>query len=56
MIGLSGAILVLGILAVDWLGAGREMGIGPTQRIALAAAAGLFILGITLVPFGNRPA
>ena len=51
-----GLILGLAVLSVDWLGAGNEMGIGPSQRLALVGACGLFVLGLTLIPLGNRPA
>jgi hypothetical protein len=51
-----GLLLALGILAMDWIGAGNEAGIGPLQRLALLAAGALFILGLTLIPLGSRPA
>ena len=51
-----GLILGLAVLSVDWLGAGNEMGIGPSQTLALVGACGLFVLGLTLIPLGNRPA
>jgi hypothetical protein len=53
---LFGLILAAGILSIDWLGAGNEVGIGPTQRLALIAASALLLLGVTLIPLGNRPA
>jgi uncharacterized membrane protein len=55
-IAIFGLILGLAILAVDWLGAGNEMGIGPSHRLALVAAGALFVFGMTLIPLGNRPA
>ena len=57
-IGLSamGLLLALGILAMDWIGAGNEAGIGPLQRLALVVAAALVLLGLSLIPLGNRPA
>lgn len=51
-----GLLAIIAILAVDWLGAGNELGIGPTQRLALAGAFALFLVGVTLIPLGNRPA
>jgi hypothetical protein len=51
-----GIVLTIGILAMDRIGAGNEVGIGPMQRLALVAAGALFILGLTLIPLGNRPA
>ncbi|MCA9932574.1 MAG: hypothetical protein H6662_09865 [Ardenticatenaceae bacterium] len=47
---------VIAIFAVDWLGAGDFQGIGPAQRIALLAAAVVALLGLTLLPLGDRPA
>ena len=55
-VALFGLLLAIGILAIDWLGAGEQAGIGPTQRIALIGALALFIMGLTLVPLGDRPA
>jgi len=57
-LGLSamGLLSALGILAMDWVGAGNEAGIGPLQRLALVAAAALVLLGLSLIPLGNRPA
>jgi hypothetical protein len=49
-----GAVVVL--LAVDLLGAGRSAGIGPAQRLALAGAGLLALVGLTLLPLGQRPA
>jgi hypothetical protein len=56
--GLSGIGLIaaFSILAVDWLGAGDFQGIGPLQRITFAGATLLLVLGLTLIPLGNRPA
>ncbi len=57
-IGLSclGLLAAFSILAVDWLDAGNFQGIGPLQRITLAGSAFVFVLGLTLIPLGNRPA
>jgi len=52
-IGVFGSIA---IFAVDWLGAGEFQGIGPAQRVALLAAAGVALLGLTLLPLGDKPA
>jgi hypothetical protein len=56
MIAGSGALIVIGTLAVEILGAGRESGLGPAQQLALAGALGLIAFGLTLVPLGDRPA
>ena len=56
--GLAGLsiIAMIAILAVDWLSAGNFQGVGPLQRIALIGAAIILIVGLTLIPLGNRPA
>ena len=51
-----GAAAVAAVLAVDLVGAGRFQGMGPAQRAALMAAALLLVVGITLLPLGDRPA
>ncbi len=56
MIAGLGALAFLAILAVDLLRAGDYQGIGPAQRTALIAVSGFFLLGLTLIPLGDRPA
>jgi hypothetical protein len=56
VISAAGLLLAIGTLAVDWLGAGNEAGIGPMQRLALLASGALILVGLTLVPLGSRPA
>ena len=51
-----GILAVVAVLAVDLLKAGNFEGIGPVQQIALLAAGLLILLGLSLVPLGNRPA
>lgn len=51
-----GILLTLGIFAVEWFEAGNFQGIGPLQRIALIISLAILIVGITLIPLGNRPA
>jgi hypothetical protein len=51
--GVGAAVL---LLAVDLLGAGRSAGIGPAQRLALGGAGLLVLLGLSLLPLGDRPA
>ncbi len=53
---LAGLGLAVVTLAADVVGAGRFGGLGPAQRQALAAAAVVFVLGLSLWPMGNRPA
>jgi hypothetical protein len=55
------ALLVLGILgfagilAIDFVGGGREGGIGPMQRMALAMTALGAFVGLSLIPPGDVP-
>lgn len=51
-----GIILTLGLFAADLLGASQFSGVGPMQRLALVGSVVLTIVGITLLPFGDRPA
>jgi hypothetical protein len=41
---------------MDLLGAGQFQGIGPAQRRALLAAGAAVLLGLSLLPLGDRPA
>ena len=41
---------------IDLLGAGQFQGIGPAQQRALIVAALAVLVGLTLLPLGNRPA
>ena len=51
-----GVAAVAGIFGIDALGAGRFQGVGPVQRAALAAAVLAIVVGVTLLPLGDRPA
>ncbi|MCB8953705.1 MAG: hypothetical protein H6650_16995 [Ardenticatenales bacterium] len=51
--GAGGALLPF---ARDWLGAASYSGVGPTQRLILIACGFLFLVGLTLIPLGDRPA
>ena len=51
-----GLVGFLAILAVDIIDAGRQGGIGPAQRLALAAMVALAIIGLTLTRRGDAPA
>lgn len=51
-----GVLAILGSFAIDLIGAGEFQGIGPTQRLGLMGAGGLIVIGLTLLPFGDRPA
>ena len=52
----GGLVALLAVLAVDLLKVGNFEGIGPMQRMALIAAGLLFVVGLTLIPFSDRPA
>ena len=52
----SGVAGMVAVLAIDVLDAGREGGIGPTQRLALGGMIVVALVGLTLLPFGDRPA
>jgi hypothetical protein len=57
MVMLAGGILaVIGLLAIDIVDVGRQGGIGPAQRIALVISALTALIGITLIPLGDKPA
>lgn len=51
-----GMSAIIATLAVDWMGAGEFSGIGPLQRFALLGGALVALIGISLIPLGNRPA
>lgn len=52
----AGLLGFVGVLALDALRGGTPGGLGPAQRLALAGCAGLTVLGLTLIPLGDRPA
>lgn len=49
-------LAALGSFANDLLGAGDFQGVGPTQRLALLAAGVVFLVGVSLLPLGDKPA
>ncbi|QPC80757.1 hypothetical protein G4Y79_13665 [Phototrophicus methaneseepsis] len=51
-----GVLGFIGILGIDILDVGREGGIGPAQQGALALCAAMAVIGLTLIPLGNKPA
>lgn len=52
----TGLLACLAVLSVDWLRAGNFEGLGPTQQIALIGAILIFLVGLSLIPLGDRPA
>lgn len=53
---LLGAAAIVGMFGMDLLGAGQFRGIGPAQRQALLAAGAAILVGLTLLPLGDKPA
>ena len=59
---LGGAIAALALIAIlftlviDWFSAGNFQGIGPLQQITLGGAAVFLVVGLSLIPLGDRPA
>lgn len=51
-----GVLGVVGLFGVDLLGAGQFNGIGPAQRLGLLVAGAVILLGLTLLPLGDKPA
>ena len=49
-------LAVMGSFVFDLVGGGQFKGIGPTQKIGLAAAGVIFFVGLTLLPLGDKPA
>ncbi len=47
---------IVGSFIFDLLGGGQFQGIGPSQRLGLGAAILLFLIGLSLIPLGDRPA
>jgi hypothetical protein len=56
------ALTIMGILgfvaifALDFVGGGREGGIGPAQQAGLLLMVAVAIFGATLIPLGDDPA
>jgi hypothetical protein len=51
---LLGGGAIGGMLALNLLGLSQYSGIGPTQQKAMLAAAVAIVVGISLLPLGNR--
>ena len=52
----AGLLLILALLAVDLLEAGDYQGIGPAQQLGLLLGGSVLLIGLTLIPLGDRPA
>lgn len=46
----------LAMFAMDMIGAGQFQGIGPAQQRALLVSGVVALVGLTLLPLGERPA
>ena len=53
---LVGSAVSVALFLADFVGASNFEGVGPIQRLVLAAAVLLVLVGISLLPLGNRPA
>jgi hypothetical protein len=51
-----GLLVVLAIIAVDFVGAGRWSGFGPLQHLGLGLGLVSLPVGLILILRGNRPA
>ena len=51
-----GILIVGGTVAVDLIGAGQWGGFGPSQQAALIGGLLILVIGLTLLPLGDRPA
>ena len=46
----------LGLFLIDQAGATRFGGVGPLQRVAMLGSSLMVLVGLTLIPLGDRPA
>lgn len=53
---LIGVAAIVGMFGMDLVGAGQFQGIGPAQQKALLAAGVIILVGVTLLPLGDKPA
>jgi hypothetical protein len=53
---LLGIAAIIGTFVVDLLGAGQFQGVGPAQKLALAADGLVILIGVSLLPLGDKPA
>jgi hypothetical protein len=49
-------VALVGIVAVDALGAGQWSGLGPLQQLGIGLGCAAMIVGLILVRLGDRPA
>ena len=53
---LMGILAILTLMGIDLVGAGQFQGIGPAQKLALLGAGAFVLVGLSLIPLGDRPA
>jgi hypothetical protein len=53
---LLGLAMAGATMAVDLIGAGKWGGLGPAQQLAIVVGAALSLIGLSLIPLGDRPA
>jgi hypothetical protein len=53
---LLGVLAIVGSFAMDLVGAGNFQGVGPAQRVALLGSGFVILVGLTLLPLGDKPA
>ena len=53
---LTSLFVVLGVVAVDFVGAGKWSGFGPLQRVGIGLGLAAIAVGCILVRLGDRPA
>jgi len=51
-----GLLVVLVVVGVDFIGAGRWSGFGPLQRVGIVLSLAAVVVGCILVRLGDRPA
>ena len=51
-----GVLAIVGMFGMDLVGAGQFNGIGPAQQKGMMVSSVVILLGLTLVPLGDRPA
>jgi hypothetical protein len=55
-VALLGLAIIVGTLAVDWVGAGKWGRLGPAQQLAIGVGVVVSLVGLSLIPLGDRPA
>ena len=56
VLALLGSAIAIGTFAVDAVGAGKWQGLGPAQKLTLAVGLTVALVGLSLIPLGDRAA